>query len=99
MSILKLPSALEVDKTARLIEHKIFKDARTSLSSLRSNQERIVRNAGVSSHSNANILLLLKCENLQRTGSYKCRGASHYLAKLKDEELAKGVVPCSTGNK
>ncbi|MCU1514716.1 MAG: threonine ammonia-lyase [Microbacteriaceae bacterium] len=40
----------------------------------------------------------LKCENLQRTGSYKIRGAYNLLAKLTDDEKARGVVAASAGN-
>lgn len=40
----------------------------------------------------------LKCENLQRTGSYKLRGAYNRLAQLSDEERARGVVAASAGN-
>ncbi|TFD90405.1 threonine ammonia-lyase [Cryobacterium serini] len=40
----------------------------------------------------------LKCENLQRTGSYKIRGAYNRLSKLTDEEKARGVVAASAGN-
>ncbi len=40
----------------------------------------------------------LKCENLQRTGSYKIRGAFYRISKLSDEEKRKGVVAASAGN-
>jgi threonine dehydratase len=40
----------------------------------------------------------LKCENLQRTGSYKIRGAYNRLSKLSAEERARGVVAASAGN-
>jgi len=40
----------------------------------------------------------LKCENLQRTGSYKIRGAYNRLSRLSDEERARGVVAASAGN-
>lgn len=40
----------------------------------------------------------LKCENLQRTGSYKLRGATYRLSKLSAEERARGVVAASAGN-
>lgn len=40
----------------------------------------------------------LKCENLQRTGSYKIRGAYNRMSKLTDEEKACGVVTASAGN-
>jgi threonine dehydratase len=42
--------------------------------------------------------VFLKCENLQRTGSYKIRGAYNRLSKLTDEEKARGVVAASAGN-
>jgi len=42
--------------------------------------------------------VLLKCENLQRTGSYKIRGAYNRLSRLTDEEKARGVVAASAGN-
>lgn len=42
--------------------------------------------------------VILKCENLQRTGSYKIRGAYNRLARLSDEEKARGVVAASAGN-
>ncbi len=40
----------------------------------------------------------LKCENLQRTGSYKIRGAYNRLALLSPQEKALGVVAASAGN-
>jgi len=42
--------------------------------------------------------VFLKCENLQRTGSYKIRGAYNRLSHLSDEEKAHGVVAASAGN-
>lgn len=42
--------------------------------------------------------LYLKPENLQITGSFKVRGAGYKMAKLSDEEKAKGVIACSAGN-
>jgi threonine dehydratase len=42
--------------------------------------------------------LLLKAENLQRTGSFKIRGAVNTLATLTPEERAAGVVAASAGN-
>jgi threonine dehydratase len=40
----------------------------------------------------------LKCENLQRTGSFKIRGAYVRIARLTPEERARGVVAASAGN-
>ncbi|WP_232719186.1 threonine ammonia-lyase [Gordonia metallireducens] len=40
----------------------------------------------------------LKCENLQRTGSFKPRGAYLRISRLTAEERARGVVAASAGN-
>ena len=40
----------------------------------------------------------LKCENLQRTGSFKIRGAYVRIARLTDAERSHGVVAASAGN-
>ncbi|WP_156759318.1 threonine ammonia-lyase [Microbacterium karelineae] len=42
--------------------------------------------------------VILKLENLQRTGSFKVRGATHRLSRLTPEERARGVVAASAGN-
>lgn len=40
----------------------------------------------------------MKLENLQRTGSFKLRGATYRLSRLTDAEKARGVVAASAGN-
>ena len=40
----------------------------------------------------------LKPECLQKTGSFKIRGAYYKISQLTDEEKAKGVIACSAGN-
>jgi threonine dehydratase len=42
--------------------------------------------------------VLLKAENLQRTGAFKIRGAVNKIATLSDAERAAGVVAASAGN-
>src|SRR4051794_1816275 len=42
--------------------------------------------------------VVLKAENLQRTGSFKVRGAVTRVAALSDEQRAAGVVAASAGN-
>ena len=42
--------------------------------------------------------VVLKAENLQRTGSFKVRGAAAKLAALGDEGCTRGVVAASAGN-
>lgn len=39
-----------------------------------------------------------KCENLQRAGSFKIRGAYNRIARLTPEQRSKGVVAASAGN-
>jgi threonine dehydratase len=42
--------------------------------------------------------VFLKCENLQRVGAFKMRGASNAVALLSPEERARGVITHSSGN-
>jgi len=42
--------------------------------------------------------VFFKCENLQRIGAFKFRGAYNALSRLSDAEKAKGVVTHSSGN-
>ncbi len=42
--------------------------------------------------------LFFKCENLQRIGAFKVRGASNFVFKLPEETARRGVVTHSSGN-
>jgi threo-3-hydroxy-L-aspartate ammonia-lyase len=42
--------------------------------------------------------VFFKCENLQRGGAFKFRGAFHTLSKLPKEQLQRGVAAYSSGN-
>ncbi len=42
--------------------------------------------------------VVLKCENVQHTGSFKARGAVSKVLSLTPEELERGVITASTGN-
>lgn len=42
--------------------------------------------------------LFFKCENLQKTGSFKIRGATNAVLSLSDEAAQRGVVTHSSGN-
>lgn len=46
----------------------------------------------------AGIRLFFKCENLQRAGAFKARGAFNKLLSLSKDERARGVVAFSSGN-
>jgi len=42
--------------------------------------------------------LVFKCENFQRTGAFKARGAFNAVFSLEDQQAARGVVTSSSGN-
>ena len=42
--------------------------------------------------------LRFKCENLQKAGAFKIRGATNAVCKLLPEQLARGVTTHSSGN-
>ncbi len=44
------------------------------------------------------VSIYLKCENLQKVGAFKARGAMNAALSLNDEEKAKGVATHSSGN-
>jgi len=44
------------------------------------------------------VTFLLKCEHLQRTGSFKMRGAMNKILRLNKEEQKRGVIAASSGN-
>jgi threonine dehydratase len=44
------------------------------------------------------VRLFFKCENLQKTGSFKIRGAANAIFSLSDEEAGRGIVTHSSGN-
>ncbi len=62
----------------------------------------VIRHTPMESSRPLNLLVggpvYLKCENLQRTGSFKIRGAYTRIARLSDAERANGVVAASAGN-
>ena len=42
--------------------------------------------------------VFLKLENIQRTGSFKFRGAANHILSLSEEEIQRGLITASTGN-
>jgi threonine dehydratase len=42
--------------------------------------------------------LFFKCENLQKTGSFKIRGAANAILSLSEEDARRGIVTQSSGN-
>jgi threonine dehydratase len=76
--------------------------SRTDIEAARAEVERVARRTPVLStrtiSEQAGGKVLLKAENLQRTGSFKVRGASAKLAALGERGCANGVVAASAGN-
>ncbi|MGH8013165.1 MAG: threonine ammonia-lyase, partial [Candidatus Binataceae bacterium] len=56
----------------------------------------LIRNATLSRMVEAEVFI--KPENLQKTGSFKLRGAYNRIAALTPEEAARGVIAASAGN-
>lgn len=76
-------SMLSVLQAKKRIEHEVVKTP-------------LIPSAVLSAHVGADIWL--KLENLQKTGSFKLRGALNKLASLTEEELTRGVITASAGN-
>ncbi len=49
-------------------------------------------------NTDAGCEISFKCENLQRAGAFKIRGASNAVMRLTDDQAAKGVATHSSGN-
>jgi threonine dehydratase len=62
---------------------------------------RIHRTPVVTSHlfnERAGKQVFFKCENLQRAGAFKIRGATNKIRSLSDDEKSRGIVAFSSGN-
>jgi threonine dehydratase len=60
--------------------------------------EFVTRTPLIHSSLFGDVSLFLKLENLQRTGSFKLRGATNKILSLSDEQRERGVVTVSSGN-
>ena len=72
-----------------------IKDARDTIGHIVKKTD-MLESAKLSKKTKANIFY--KCENLQKTGSFKVRGACNKIASLSNEEKANGVIASSAGN-
>jgi threonine dehydratase len=73
-------------------------DVRAAAARLRSNIHRTPLLPNHSISEKAGFEVRLKCENLQRAGSFKIRGAMNALLQLSEEQRKRGVVAFSSGN-
>jgi threonine dehydratase len=84
-----------VVRTAELVSLADIEDARRRLATV------AVRTPLDRSRALSDLIggeVFIKCENLQRTGSFKIRGAYNRISRLSPEESEKGVVAASAGN-
>src|SRR5215469_6831020 len=56
----------------------------------------VLKSASLSAIAGAE--LYFKCDNLQKTGSFKIRGATNTIFSMSDQEIARGIVTQSSGN-
>ncbi|MBA65213.1 MAG: serine dehydratase [Candidatus Marinimicrobia bacterium] len=56
----------------------------------------VLTNRSLNGLTNAN--LYFKCENFQKAGSFKIRGATNAVMLLKDQDINRGIVTASSGN-
>lgn len=75
-----------------------FDDVRAAADRLRGHAHctPVLRSATVDARTGAS--LFFKCENLQRMGAFKFRGAFNAIARLDAKQRAQGVVAYSSGN-
>lgn len=81
----------------KVIMHKLydFMEARERLSAV-AVKTKLIHSAVYSAETGNEVYI--KPENLQRTGSFKLRGAYNKIAKLTEEEKRRGVIAASAGN-
>ncbi len=78
-----------------LYRRGVFEQARRTLENV-AHYTPVVRCRTISNHAECD--LSLKCENLQRAGSFKFRGAYTMISQLPEGERARGVITYSSGN-
>ena len=74
---------------------EMIKEARETIKDI-VKETPLLESVQMSTKTGANVYL--KCENLQKTGSFKIRGACNKIANLTQEEKDKGVIASSAGN-
>ncbi|HKK45559.1 MAG TPA: pyridoxal-phosphate dependent enzyme [Balneolaceae bacterium] len=75
-----------------------FKQVRNAYLKIREKVHRtpILQSQKVNERAGGN--LFFKCENFQKVGAFKFRGATHAIGNLSDDEAQKGVATHSSGN-
>jgi threonine dehydratase len=73
-------------------------DIRTAADRIRGRVHRTPMLSATTIGDRAGVRLRLKCENFQKTGSFKPRGALNKILSLTDDERARGLITVSAGN-
>jgi threonine dehydratase len=73
-------------------------DVRAAAERIRPLARRTPVMTSASFDSEAGVRSFFKCENLQRGGAFKIRGASNLILSLSSDALSRGVVAYSSGN-
>src|SRR5262245_3176355 len=91
--------------TASRLRFAMSVNARPDLAAIRAAHDRIrsfIRRTPVLTCSAIDAMagakVFFKCENFQKVGAFKFRGASNAVQSLSDEQAARGVVTHSSGN-
>jgi threonine dehydratase len=80
---------------SQLVDLPAIEDARRVLKGV-AVETPLDRSRALSEHAGGDVFI--KCENLQRTGSFKIRGAYNRISRLDESERRAGVVAASAGN-
>jgi len=78
--------------------HLTLADIRTAAERIRPYAHRTPVMTCASLDEQVGAQVFMKCENLQKVGAFKFRGACNAVFSLTDEEAARGVVTHSSGN-
>ena len=75
-----------------------FEDIRHAAERIRTIAKRTPVLTSHSINARAGVSTFFKCENFQKGGAFKIRGASNFVLSIPKEQLSKGVVSHSSGN-
>ncbi len=75
---------------------KVYRASHVLKEAIQPTKLRHAQNLSAKCKTKCNIYLKPEC--LQKTGSFKLRGAYFKISQLSEEEKAKGVIACSAGN-
>jgi threonine dehydratase len=87
-----------VDTAGRLAERVTFEDVRAAAQRLKGVAHRTPVLTSRTLNERCGAEVFLKCENFQRMGAFKFRGAYNRLVQLDDAQRRGGVVAFSSGN-